>query len=603
MPTPTEESTVDSFRSSSIQAGRNAISAISGLMRPAVLAYIVLSLVAISFLPYFIPSAPTASDSYLFGYNNRAGIILLLVLVAIGVIWTKGLKLRFLARGSSTPVSVEALIFSLVAVACGCAIMYVFAGQHEGFGESFYVIDRAWLVAEGRVPYRDVEFAYGPAMLYGPVVLHSIFAISIAQAYYIFWAGSYLLGTFLLFETVNMVNYPSASKQEIYLLLFLAGSFAIIRMGTNYTFLRFVCPLFFVLVLQKWLRDRDGRWGVRVLFGSLAFAVILLSLSPETAIAFAFACMWLVAFSRVEPVIRRAARVIFLLTAFLALFWGAKRLHILDTLLADGSGAINFPIVMAPHILVFFAAVSVCACYLYWRIRDRQIDDNTIGLIGYSVPMVGAALGRCDPSHVFWNGMAIFLASMFYVSHYRATWKAYRVAFLFFVFLLPNMSEFYLFLPQLRAVRSLNEHREALASRGDVATLYPGWRGHFLAPFGYRPDGFGTYRSSRVDYGRFEEVIDVSTPRAVDEKVAEMRGHPDWALIVPYDYERFCQVNPTKERHYLTVLMLFPYFASPVHPINVCNEICETIRREYRQAQEPSSQNFGYGLWVPKGSS
>jgi hypothetical protein len=105
-----------------------------------------------------------------------------------------------------------------------------------------------------------------------------------------------------------------------------------------------------------------------------------------------------------------------------------------------------------------------------------------------------------------------------------------------------------------------------------------------------------------VSYGRFEEVIDVSTPSAVDEKVTEIREHPDRALIVPYDYDRYCEVNPTKERHYLTVLMLFPYFARPVHPVNVRNAICETIRSEYRLVQEPSQQTLGYELWVRKGS-
>jgi len=603
LPTPTRESSKDWLGSTTLREWREALTAIRRLMRPGFLACIILGLVAITFLPYFIPSAPTASDSYLFGYNNRAGILLLLALVAVGVIWTKGMNLQFLSRGTSAPVSVEVLIFSLVTVACGCAIMWAFAGRYEGFGESFYVIDRAWLVAAGKAPFRDAEFAYGPAMLYVPILLHSIFSISIAQAYYIFWAGSYLLGTYLLYKTVNLVDYPSPTKQEIYLLLFLTGLFAIVRMGTNYTFLRFVCPLFFVLVIQKWLLGCAGRWGIRAFFGCVAFAVILISLSPETAIAFAFACTWLVAFSRTEPVSRRAARVTVLLAAFLLLFLWAKELHILDTLLADGSGAINFPIMPAPHILVFFAAVFVCACYLYWRVRDRQINDNTIGLIGYSVPMLGAALGRCDPSHVFWNGMAIFLASMFYVSHQRAAWRAYRVAFLLFVFLLPSMSELYLFLPQLRAIRFLNEHGNGLAGKGDVAMLYTGWSGGFYAPFGYRSNGFGTYRSSRVSYGRFEGVIDVSTPRAVEEKVAEIREHPDWALIVPYDYEIYCQVDPIKERHYLTVLMLFPHLERPVHPLDVRNAICETIRSEYRLAQEPSKQSLGYGLWVPKKSN
>jgi len=480
--------------------------------------------------------------------------------------------------------------------------MYVFAGRYEGFGESFYVIDRIWLLADGKVPFRDFEFAYGPALLYGPSVLHTIFSIGIAKAYYLFWAGSYLLGALLLFKTVNMVNYPTTSKQEIYLLLFLPGLFPIIRMGTNYTFLRFVCPLFFVLVIHKWFKDSHGGWIVRAVLGSVVFTAFLLSLSAETAIAFAFACVWICVLSRGQSLLKRGTTALALTAGFLALFWGAKKLHILDTLLADGSGAINFPIMMAPHVLVYFAAMFVCACYLYWRFRDRRMNDNTIGLIGYSIPMTAAALGRCDPSHVFWNGLAIFLASMFYFSNEKQMWRMFKIAFLLFAFLLPTISELYLFLPQLRAARFLNQHDGGEPGTGDVAILYPRWPGKFLAPFGYRPNGFGAYRSDRVNYGRFEEVIDVSTERTVAEKVAEMREQPDKALILPDDYLRYCQTDPTKERHYLTVLLLFPYYGRAVHPVSVRNEICDYVRSHYRMAQKPSPYSSGYGLWVPEGA-
>jgi hypothetical protein len=596
---PTNESIADPPRSSPEE--RLIIAPIFGEARkPVFLLYIFVGILVISIVPQFIPLQPTASDSYIFGYNNRAGIILLLSLVAIGVLWSRGLNLSFLPRSQSPPVPLEVLAFSLVAVSCGCAIMYFFAGRHGGFGESFYVIDRAWLLVDGKTPYRDFEFAYGPLMLYGPVALNSLLSIGIEKAYYLFWAGSYLLGTVLLFKSVNMVDYPSASKQEIYLLLFLPGLFPIVRMGTNYTFLRFVCPLFFALLIHRWFRDSADRLRVRAVLASVVFTATLLSLSAETAFAFAFACVWLCAFSRTESVLKRGATVAVLLVAFMGLFWGAKKLHILDTLLADGSGAINFPIMMAPHILLFFVAIFVCACYVYWRFRDGRIDDNTFGLIGFSVLMIAAALGRCDPSHVFWNGLAIFLASMFYLSNHKKAWSVYKIAFLFFAFLLPNMSEFYLFLPQLRAARYLNEHGRELTDRGGVDILFPTWSGKFLAPFGYRPNGFGAYRSSRMDYGRFEEVIDVSTPQTVDEKVAEMQEHPGSALIMPYGYESYCQTDPTRERHYLTVLMLFPFYGTGVHPLSVRNKICDYIHSEYRLVQEPSSRTFGYGLWVPK---
>jgi hypothetical protein len=577
-------------------------SSIRSVLKPAFLAYILFSLAAISFLPMLAPSSRTASDSYLFGYSNRAGICLFLFLVAGGVMWTKGNHLTFLPAEQPRSIPIGTLAFSLLVVLFGCTVMYIFAGRYAGFGESYYVIDRAWLLAAGNVPYRDFEFAYGPAFLYGPVLINSIVPLGIANAYYLFWVGNVLLGVCLLFKAVNIVNYPSVEKERIFLLLFFGGVFAIIRMGTNYTFLRFACPLLFVLVIQNQFKKAVGRWGIGAILASVAFTAVLISISPETAVAFAFACIWICLFLREDTTFKRGAKAAALLVAFLALFWSAKSLHILDTLLADGGGAISFPIMMAPHILLYFFAVFVCGYYLYWRIRDRLLNDNTIGLIGYAVPAIAAALGRCDPSHVFWNGLAVFLASMFYLSTYKRVWALYAIAFLVFVVLLPNASEFYLFVPQLRAVRYLNQHPEEQRRDRDIADLFPSYSGGMLAPFGYRPDGFGTYRSARIDYGRFEDLIDVSTPRTVNEKLEEMRQNPAKALVLPYHAGEYCRTNPRKEKHYLSTLFLFPYFGRVAHPESVRDPICDYIRENYRVEQEPSPQTFWYGLWIPKES-
>src|SRR3569833_1389209 len=163
--------------------------------------YVLIALAAIFYLPrLFPPSAPSASDSYLFGYNNRIGIILLLFFVALGVILTRGFNLDHTRqRYQHRPLPRWVLPGSLFLVAVGCAAMYLVAGRYHGFGESFYLIDRITLLAEGRVPYRDFEFVYGPAQLYGPLLLHKLLHLGIADAYYLFWALSYLLGAWLLF--------------------------------------------------------------------------------------------------------------------------------------------------------------------------------------------------------------------------------------------------------------------------------------------------------------------------------------------------------------------------------------------------------------------
>jgi hypothetical protein len=272
---------------------------------------------------------------------------------------------------------------------------------------------------------------------------------------------------------------------------------------------------------------------------------------------------------------------------------------VLNAMLADGGGAISFPIVPSPTILTYFVAVFVCACYLYCRLIDHSNDDNILGLVFFSIPMIAAALGRCDPSHVFWNGLSTFFVSLFCLSSYRKAWLAYAGAFLLFVFLGPNLSEFYLFVPQLHSARFFNKHPEVRPSTQTIESFLTAWPGEYIAPFGYRPDGFGTYHSSRIDFGRFEDLIDVSTPRSVDEKVGEMRANPAKALILPYHADEYCRTNQRSERHYLETLLLFPYIGRFVRTDYIREPICRYMDDHYRMIVEPSPETFWYGIWIP----
>jgi hypothetical protein len=424
--------------------------------------------------------------------------------------------------------------------------------------------------------------------------------LDVPQAYYLFWLLNCLLGTLALFKAVNLVDYPTRAKETIFLLLFFAGLFSIVRMGTNYTFLRFSCPVYFVLVIQRLLNKPGLRARVRGVLSTLAFTIILLLISPEVAIALAFATVCICLFSRSERALRRIPTISALLVTFSLVFWSAAKLRILATLLADGGGAISFPILIAPHILFYFVALFVCACYTFRRLRDRRIDDNTLGLVAFSLPLVAAALGRCDPGHVFWNGLAIFLASMCYVSNHHRAWRAYRIAFVLFVFFLPSLTELFLFSTAFKQVSALNAKESDLDARLDLDTLYPSWGGKFLAPFGYRPGGVSTYQSRRIDYGRFEELINVSTPHSVAQKVGELHEYPDRALILPDQFEVLCESNADLERLYISLVFLFPFRGSAVHTESVRHPVCTYIRDNYRLEQQPTARSFWFGLWVPK---
>jgi hypothetical protein len=564
--------------------------------------YVLIALAAIFYLPRLVPSAPSAADSYLFGYNNRTGIILLIFFVALGVIFTRGFNLQTNKSPEHRPLPRWMLGMALLLVLLGAAAMYLVAGHYHGFGESFYLIDRIALLDQGRIPYRDFEFVYGPAQLYIPLFLHHFLPLGIGDAYYLFWTISYLLGTFFLFKCIDEINFPTPAKPAIFVMLYAAGLFATIRMGTNYTFLRYAFPIYLVVKLNS--RFREPRTP-RFLFDAVlcsVFCALLILLSPETAVAFAFASVCIALFCRPIALRQRALIAALLIVAYGIIFAIALKLHVLDAMLADGGGAINFPIVPGPPILVYFIAIFICACWLFRSLLNRVTDDPTLGLLFFSIPMIAAALGRCDPSHVFWNGLAAFLASLLYLSLYKRAWRVYAMAFLLFVFLLPNLAEFYLFVPQLRAARFLDKHPEARPPEPNIQAFLASTPANYVAPFGFRPDGFGTYQSPRIEYGAYEDLINVSTPHSVSQKVQEMRDNPDRALLLPYRHDKYCRTSERTESHYLEVLLLFPYIGHFVHQDFAREPICRYIDDHYHVIVEPSSDTWWYGIWAPSNS-
>jgi hypothetical protein len=541
--------------------------------------YGVSAVAAIFYLPYFFPQTPSASSSWLFGYNNNAGIALLLLFVAIGAFWARGLGLTFRSSADSARVSYKTLAVSLIATVSGCVVMYFFAHRFGGFGESTYEIDRVWLTSQGKLPYVDFEWPYGVALLYGPLTFVRFFSLDLIQASYLFWCLNCLLGVWLLFLVVNRVNYPSSQKKSIFLLLYCAWFIDIVTMGTKYTLTRYTLPLYFMLLFHKQVQ-RDTIPS-RV-FGSvqvLIFSSVLFLYSPEVAIAFVLGSMALFVFLAGRRNLAFFSAFAALLIGLGVLFWVALRLHVLDTTRAFEGGANSFPIILSPHILLFFAALFVCACYVDQRLTRRSLEDNSIALIVFSLPMLAAALGRCDPGHVFLNGLGIFMASLFYASGHKIAWKYSKITFAAILIALSSVSALWLYFPFLakcglglmsarggnsgisnslrNAGNSYIDHfappdrkekwRHKLdailegddTKSADLTAMYPGWHGGYLAPFGYKPNGFGTKLTTQIDYGHYEDLINTNTRAANAEKLSEIRNNSTKALLLQDQYESF----------------------------------------------------------------
>jgi hypothetical protein len=606
-----------------------------------------LALLAVLFyLPYFIPQRPVASDSYLFGFNNRAAIVLLLVFSAGAALWGRGYNLALRPAGQPTKIAGRTLGICLAIQLAACLAMVLLAGGFGGFCESTYEIDRVWLLAQGHLPYVGFEWPFGVLFLYGPLWLSHLFHGDIAQGYNAFWTLSSVAGVALLFATINRLDTPTPRKTFIFLILFVAFLPSVLGMGAHYTLLRYISPFYCILIVSRASTGNTRRRAQRLAAAlAVCFTAMLLLISPEMAIAHAFACSILLfpRKSAISPAGLRPSPYAAMLAGLAALFAAALKLHLLDTLIASGGGADSFPIPFSVPVLFFYAVVFVCACSVVRRWAEPSLTDNSIALIVLSIPLLAAALGRCDPGHILSNGVGLMLAVFLYASGSPRMWRLYCSAFIVAMIAIPGYTVCRAFLPRLgvSAMRTAAEEtmpgvtglRASIAEFGirhmpssdiksrwlcelarlrvhvvpatiDFASLYPGLNvsrpdGNFEAPFGYQPNGFGSYHSSAVDYGYYEGMENANTPHAVQRKIDELAQHPDRDLLLPDASASLCSVDGSLQRGLLSVFFFFPYLARVSHPVSVHQPLCDYIAEHYTLARSATPNNFEYELWTP----
>lgn len=564
--------------------------------KPLFALFVICGLTAVFYLPYYVPVSPSASDSYLFGYSNRAGIILFLLVAAACAIWTLKLDFPF-----STERQVEKVPFSFLAISSivqlvACIGMYKLAGRFGGFAEADLEINRVWHLSIGRTPYINFDWTHGYIDLFGPYWISRLFHLSIARGYYAFWVLYFLLGTCLVFLTLNLIDYPCRYKPHYFVFNAVGALLAIPNMGSHYTAVRYTAPLVCVLLVYRF-KARQNTVQAGVL--AVVFTAILFAISPEVAISHAFACtILLFPFKLARSSRSEVIAFFFAVLSFGLLFLLAVKLHIMDYMLAAASGGASFPMMPAPHILFFFAVVFLCFAYVARRVTRKGFSDNTIALILFSIPMTFAALERCDPGHVSQNGAGFCIAAFFYASSTRWMRELYFAFLVFGIFVGALFNSFTL--GPLFSARQWNVPEviplQTIYRTADFGVSDPA----LLVPFGYKPNGLASYQSTQIEYGFYNGLNAVATPKAVQAKIDELAQRPNSALLLSKGYAHACETNPRAERLVISLLFAFPYRARAAHPESIFAPMCTYIQSNYVQALPPTSENYDYGLWIPK---
>lgn len=566
--------------------------------KPLFALFVLCSLAAIFYIPYFVPQTPSTSQSWIFGYNNRAGLALVLASVLIAVLWTRGMSLSIPAPGSSGKIPRRFLFASLIAYLSAALAMVHFAGRFGGFGEAAYFLDRAWLVEHGKVPYRDFEYCFGVSFLYGPILLKHLLRISLLSAYHVYWILNLLVSAWLSYAIFNRINFPTHRRLSIYLVLVIPGIACVFNMGVNYAGPRFLFPIYFVLVMRSLFEGTGAGRRTGAVFFALAATAFMFLFSAETPFALTFAAFCFYVFYTPKWSRGPALGFVAMMIAFAALFLALVPTGIFDTIKSDGASANSFPIALSPPILFYLLILFLCGCYLFRRFEQRILNDDCVALVTYSIPMAAGALGRCDSGHLGSNGLGLVLVSMFLAAMHRKAWRGYQVLYILFMVLLPTLTGLAFSMGQLQQAVQMNTTGTNPNANLDLAQVYPEWSGDFFVPLGFRPNGIGTYLSTRIDYGRFDGLQNMNTVPAVSEVVEHMREHPEQALLLPDGFDNFCRINPSGEQLIMSLLFDTVYLHRIAHPLSIRKPICEYIHANYVAAQSPTEKNFNHGLWV-----
>lgn len=602
---------------------------------------------AVLYLPYLFPLKPTNSFSYVFGYNNRAALLLVGAFAVIGALWSQGrlVKVDRPAHDSSRIPRAD-LVWATAITLLLCVVTLALVGRLGGYVESGYDIYRLYLVSLGKHPYRDFEWPFGVALLYIPLWVSRLFHIGQLAAFYAVWVVASLLSNVALYDVVNRLRYPAgAARRWIFWILYVVFLGAPLGLGLHYLALRYLIPVLALLIIADWSRPERARVTAAFVLLLAATATMLLT-SPEMAVAILVAATVLL-WPR-----NRFTRSVFSWPAYLAsllattaLVLLATRLGVFDTARASGGGADSLPLMLSATALLFLLNVAIGFSALVWRLRHPDPEDNTPVVIIGAIPLLPAALGRADSGHLFANGLGFVVAAIVYLWPHRPRYAwltLFAAAYVFplaigmplgfgtelrFASLLAesraaqpgHQPDAFLriidwgtaHLPS-RALRRKEEQRLEDARRYpigesyDFAKMYPGvpleWNDVVLeAPYGFNPSHSNAmYRSLHVDLGFYQGDENANTPAAVQRKISELAAHPERPVLMPdHAEDGVPPIDGRIEQNALSALAEFPYRARPKHLESIYAPLYDYLRAHYRLAAEPSAVDYQYELWLP----
>ncbi len=405
-----------------------------------------LAALAVFALPYAIPVEfhPAISASYVAGFSNRAAAFAAAAIsfAVASWSWRRGIlsadeSPRYQHEASSklglTFIAAAIFLTCCFTAVCGWAIHE--AGQRYLADAGYFIEQISKHVDYGGALYSHIEFAYGPLLFYPTMWLQRLAHCGVFAAYFATLAAEQSIGLVELAYILNSLPLRPSTRYFSFLLFSLGAMTPLL--GLNYTLFRYLTPIVFLLFAAN---------TKRILQSTLilaAGALISLGISAEIGLAFAVGSAALILWNVTNGGLRRLGAIVgpMIGAVVFTLSVGRAYVHILG---AFAKGALNLPVAPYPHLLVFLFVVVWLAPRALGRVLAVP-DGSTRSIVccyAVGIAMLPSALGRCDPLHVFFNGLVLCLLSLVAVEGttptLRRLWLTCLLLFVFWQVLATN---------------------------------------------------------------------------------------------------------------------------------------------------------------------
>ncbi len=577
---------------------------------------------AVFHLPFFFPLAKPVlvSTSYDCGFNNNVAVLSILLFVGIFGFFRlqfekdrppDGLELICAHRPTAVRIPLQDYVILFCFYAFVIGLLYIVVDKNVVYGEANYFVRRMERMLMGQLPYADFEYAYGVGLLYPPYLLLRM-GMDLKAAYFLAYsllsvASLYLLG--YIIEKADM----SVPRKRIVFYLLAIPAFPL-TLGLNCMFLRFLAPYAGLLFLHGFF---DGIFSARrKLVAASACGTCLLALhfciSPEIGIVFALAS----ALDVVLLGIAEDQRYLGLLGMHAlvgACFFLLVPTSAMMAVFSFASGGASWVILPAPFVIVYLVSLFLVVPAVLKDYCAHRRSPLIVAWSALSVMMVPAALGRCDPLHVFFCGFGVFLLAFAYLARYRpAFFKSYAVVFALvfnagFIFsYVYDYRERLLYQIKVAAVSSLHDEQLAVVA-GWLGKTVPDIRkrqlfwmrnfneitaalaryGRVATPFDSHPEIYRYLLSTRQyvpDY--FRGMQNCYTAPQVTKKIAELKDNDHNVLLMGVDDLDPKMRDEAEHRKWLSMLLLYPYHLKPIRDGREgMRPLYEYIRSNYREVR------------------